>query len=94
MCVPELPPSFISTIARCKPRAVIHLEPCLEHADVGSLLGSMRRRYIEMNDYNRNLLGLLHAASEDGSVEIEEESPAVFGMHALLAVSLIRWKSV
>jgi len=40
---------------RTKIAAVIHIEPAYDLQTPTTLLGQMRRRYIEINDYNRNL---------------------------------------
>jgi hypothetical protein len=51
----------------------------------------LRRRYIEVNDYNRNLVSLLRAQQAEGALRILEELPAVLGVNPLLPVSVIVW---
>jgi hypothetical protein len=51
----------------------------------------MRQRYIEVNDYNTNLVTLLREHQKRGLIKIIEERPAVFGLNALLAASLLVW---
>src|ERR1019366_3914319 len=53
--------------------------------------GVLRRRYIEVNDYNRNLVSLLRAQQAEGALRILEELPAVLGVNPLLPVSVIVW---
>jgi hypothetical protein len=89
--VPELQRSFVAGIIRLRPRAVIHFEPCYEHCARNTLTGLLRRRYIEVNDYNRNLVTLLHREQSRGQIQIREERPAVFGVNPLLPASLIVW---
>jgi hypothetical protein len=54
----------------------------------------MRRRYIEINDYNRNLVTVLEAAEKEGRIRILTQSPNLFGRNPLLPASLIAWKPV
>jgi len=90
--VPELKVDFVKALCGCEPKLVIHFEPCYEHCDPNTLLGLMRRRYIEVNDYNTNLITLLHDQQEKGNIKILKEKPAVFGTNPLLPASVIIWK--
>jgi hypothetical protein len=90
--VPKLSVDFINALAIYRPRAVVHMEPCYEHCDAQTLLGLLRRRYIEVNDYNTNLITLLHSEQKLGRVEILNERPAIFGGNPLLAVSVLVWR--
>ena len=69
----------------------MHLEPRYEQCDRHTLLGHLRRRYIQVNDYNTNLVALLHDQQDRGLIRILEERPTVFGMNPLLAASVIAW---
>lgn len=89
--VPELSADFIKALSAHNPRAVVHIEPCYEHCD-NTLLGLMRRRYIEVNDYNTNLVTLLHDQQERHLIKILDERPTVFGMNPLLAASVLVWE--
>jgi hypothetical protein len=75
---------------------VVHFEPCYEHCDRQTLLGLMRQRYFEVNDYNTNLSTLLHEAENQALVRILEEKPAIVGSNPFLVASLYMnqtWKS-
>jgi SAM-dependent methyltransferase len=65
-------------------RHVVHLEPSHELHD-DSLVGMMRRRYIEINDYNRNLLTLLKPFNPT----IEQD---ILGINPLNSTSKIEWR--
>lgn len=91
-CVPRLSFDAVAALCAWQPRAVVHVEPCYEHCDSQTLLGLLRRRYIEVNDYNTNLMTVLREAEQRGVIEIIREQPAVFGTNPLLAVSVIVWK--
>jgi len=90
--VPRLSASFVESLVALAPSAVIHIEPCYEHCEPKTLLGLLRRRYIEVNDYNTNLVTILHEQREHGVIDIVEERPAVFGSNPLLAASVIVWR--
>jgi hypothetical protein len=65
-------------------RRVVHLKPTYEtHGD--SLLGMMRRRYAELNDYNQNLVSLLRPFS----ATIEQD---LLGINPLNTTSKIAWQ--
>ena len=83
---------FVAGFKQLRPKAVVHFEPCYEHCDTSTLIGSLRRRYIEVNDYNRNLVSLLHARAAAGEIRILRESPAVIGVNPLLPISVIVWQ--
>jgi hypothetical protein len=90
--VPRLELSFVESLASIAPSVVIHVEPCYEHCEGKTLLGLMRRRYIEVNDYNTNLVTVLREQRDRGVIDILEELPAVFGSNPLLAASVIVWR--
>ncbi len=90
-CVSELGEELIRSLAAFQPKAVVHVEPCYEHCDHSTVLGLMRRRYIEVNDYNTNMIDLLHDQQALGRVKILREDPAVFGMNPLFAASIVIW---
>jgi hypothetical protein len=71
---------------------VVHIEPVYEHCNPATLLGLLRRRYIEACRYNRNLSTILHHHERQGSLEIIQESVPGFGPNPLLAASVIAWK--
>jgi predicted O-methyltransferase YrrM len=89
--IPELRDAFIQSLLRLRPKVVVHFEPCFEHCDPATLIGAMRRRYIEVNDYNRNLMSLLNRHAQSGAIRILQETPAVIGVNPLLPISIIVW---
>jgi len=88
---PKLPAAFVERLSALQPRAVVHFEPCYEHCERDTLIGLMRRRYIEVNDYNTNLITLLREHHERGLIKIIEERPAGFGSNPLLPASVLAW---
>lgn len=92
--VAEYTQEMLLALAQFRPRAIVHFEPIYDHCRGGSLLGLMRRRYIEVNGYNRNLLPTIRSLAADGRLEILEEIPAVFGLNPLLPFSVIAWRPV
>ena len=69
---------------------VVHFEPTQVKERTGKL-GLYRNKYIELNDYNRNLIELL---VKNPSVEIIEMQYDVFGLNPLNSSNLIVWKSI
>ncbi len=92
--VESLGRAFIEGIAALRPGAVVHVEPVLEHCNLASVLGLLRRRYIEANGYNRNLVTLLHEEAARGRIRLLEETLPAFGPNPLLAASVIAWVPV
>jgi hypothetical protein len=90
--VPHLTSRFVEDLCSFRPRVVCHFEPCYEHTNENSIIGLMRRRYIEVNDYNRNLLTILQTAEKQGHIQIIIQEPNLFGLNALLPASFIAWK--
>ena len=79
-------------ITALRPAAVFHFEPCFEHYSSQTVHGLLCRRYVQMNDYNQNLIKLLHSQEEQGTLDIIEERPAVMGANPLLPISVLGWK--
>lgn len=82
--------SFLKSILTYKDRIkyVVHIEPGYE-LQKDSLLGLMRRRYLEINDYNRNLYSVLKG---ENSIEVIRAEPNVFGINAFNPSSIYEWK--
>jgi len=87
-------PDLFAVIASWQPRAVVHIEPCYEHYSITTLLGMLRRRYVEINDYNRNLVSALKSSERAGRIRLLEERPVVFGRNPLFPVSVLVWSPV
>ena len=88
--VPRLSNDFVGFIARLRPKAVVHFEPCYEHYQESSLHGLMCRRYVELNDYTRNLAAIVdEGCSREGfSVRVTRN---VLGSNPFLPISVIEW---
>jgi hypothetical protein len=67
---------------------VIHIEPVTGLYDE-SLLGLMRKRYAECNDYNRDLLEVLE---RNPHIRILRTVPNVMGTNPLTPVSVVEWE--
>ncbi len=91
MYVRQLQPSFVDAICAWQPRIIVHFEPCYDHFAPQSLLGLMRRRYVDVNGYNLNLMSLLRGCEAAGRIRILEERANVFGANPLLPASVIAW---
>lgn len=74
---------------RDKIERVFHLEPAYALYDDGSLLGLMRRRYIEINDYNRDLVSTLKHRKD---IEIMRLEPNIVGWNPFNSLALVEWR--
>lgn len=83
----------IETLAKYKQKIsrVFHLEPAYSLYDDGSLLGLMRRRYIEINDYNRDLIPTLQTRKD---VEILRLEPNIIGWNPFNSLALLEWRFI
>ena len=90
--VPKIKERFIDALIKLRPKAVVHFEPIYEHCNTDHLLGLLRKRYIEVNDYNTNIISLLHSQQRLGKIRILEEKPCIFGGNPLLTVSIVAWE--
>lgn len=88
--VPEMPVDFVRFLARFKPRAVVHFEPCYEYFDQQSLHGLMCRRYMELNDYTRNLASVIEAGQRQEGISVRVRKN-VLGSNPFLPLSVIEW---
>ena len=93
-CIPVVSAGIIRAFASYSPSIVVNFEPCLEYCDSNTLLGLMRRRYIEINGYNKNLATVLHQEQEVGNIQILEERPSEFGKNPFFSCSVVTWKPV
>jgi hypothetical protein len=84
--------SFVEGLSRRRPRTVVHLEPCHEDQDPMSVIGLMRRRYAELNDYNRNLVGVLRALEQAGRIRVLEHRRNVFSATPFNPTSILIWQ--
>jgi hypothetical protein len=91
-CIPVVQESLVSSLCALRPKMVVHFEPAYEHCDEKSLLGLLRRRYIEVNDYNTNLITVLRGERDRGCIEIVDERPNLFGTNPLLPASVVTWR--
>jgi hypothetical protein len=89
--IPHLSGTFVEGLIQRKPKCVVHFEPCYEDQDDSSLTGLLRRKYTELNDYNRNLVGLLKSYEQKGQIKITEHRPNVFSDTPFNPTSVIIW---
>jgi hypothetical protein len=90
--VPQLPEAFVEALLQRRPRTVVHFEPCYDERNDSSLVGLMRRRYTEINDYNRNLVPLLRRFEAQGKIRIVEHKADIFAVSPLNSTSVLVWQ--
>ena len=67
---------------------VVHFEPTVVDERT-TLLGLLRNKYMELNDYNRNLITVLKGRNDIEIIELETD---IFGLVPLNTTNLIVWK--
>jgi hypothetical protein len=67
---------------------VVHFEPTVV-PERSSLIGLMRNKYMELNDYNHNLIEILKSRKDIDIIELEIDT---FGLVPLNSSNLIVWK--
>lgn len=92
MYIPKLQDHFMEQLLQYNPKYVVHLEPCYEHLDESELLGSLCKKYFQLNDYNQNLVSLIKSYEQKGKIEILENKPSVIGPNPFLPLSVIVWR--
>jgi hypothetical protein len=88
--VPRLSNDFVGFLASLRPKAVVHFEPCYEHYHEDSLHGLMCRRYVELNDYTRNLAGVIEEGGRQAGLSIRT-TKNILGSNPFLPISVIEW---
>ena len=81
---------FFDTLTKYFPRivAVVHIEVALENYG-DSLIDLLRRRYMAVNDYNRDIVSTLQHRPDIGMVMNEHD---VYGLNPLNPSAVIAWK--
>uniref|UniRef100_UPI00404729CD hypothetical protein n=1 Tax=Rheinheimera sp. TaxID=1869214 RepID=UPI00404729CD len=88
MMVPIIGYDLIESIIDSDPRIMMFFEAVPDFCDE-SLIGSLQKRYISLNDYNSNLFDLLRVLESHGKLEIIEVRKNIFAENFLLPTSLI-----
>ena len=91
--IPMLSDDFIKTLCTFKPLAIVHFEPCYEMLDTSTMLGLLGRRYVELNDYNRNILSLLQKHAKTKTIEVLTAKSNLFGQNPLCPCSVLAWRA-
>lgn len=81
--------TFWTRLAAIHPKAVVIAEPIYQFYRENSLLGLMRRRYYEANDYSRSILPSIEEAEREGLLAITGIEENVIGINPLCPISLI-----
>lgn len=89
--VPVMSEQFTESLRALQPKAVAHFEPLVHPETEQTTLGILRRRYLESNDYNRNMFDVLTSAQRAGRIRIESMDRAWFGLNPLLPASRVIW---
>jgi len=80
---------FWERLMQFKPRAILVAEPIYPYFREQTLLGLLRKRYYEANDYNREILSSIQEAQQQGILKIDHVEENVMGINPLCPVSMI-----
>jgi hypothetical protein len=80
---------FWIRLAAVRPGAMVIAEPIYQHYRGNSLLGLLRRRYYEANDYNREILPSIEHAERKGLLTITAVEENAIGINPLCPISFI-----
>jgi hypothetical protein len=89
--VSKLNKNFVKIINNLNPKIIIHFEPCYELYDSQNLHGLMCKKYIEINDYNKNLYSILKQKHLKNKIDLKI-TKNIFGHNPLLPISILEWK--
>jgi len=90
--VPKISNYFIDFLLELKPKIVVHFEPCYEYFTEKSLHEMMCKRYIELNDYNKNIVSILEAGKKSKKITVKTKRN-VIGSNPFLPISVLEWGS-
>lgn len=85
---------FWQRIVNYNPKAIIIVEPIYEHFTDQTVLGLLRKKYYECNDYNRNILSSIKDAERRNILTIDEVVENVIGINPLCPVSMISLRPI
>lgn len=87
--IPSVPNDFCDRLLSVNPKYLVLFEPCKELYDPNTLIGLMRRRYIDINDYNQKIYTYFTQLNKLSLISIQE---SVIGINPLLPVSVLVFK--
>jgi len=90
--VPYYGPELVDFMVSLRPKVVVHFEPFFEDFNAESIHDLMCRRYVEVNDYNRNLKSVLESAAAQGKIRIIRHVPKAIGLNPFLPISALAWE--
>jgi hypothetical protein len=89
--VPELSMDFAAFLLQLEPKAIIHFEPVYELFSTDSIYELMCRRYMEVNDYTRNLLSVINHSVDKKKSVISSLKINQLSANPFLPISVIEW---
>lgn len=91
-CLPFIPQTFFEDLLALDPSYILHIEAVYEKLNTEKDYDNYSQRYIEWNDYNRNLFsGVESAIDMYPGYEMKYISPTFFGQNPLFPLTIILW---
>jgi hypothetical protein len=92
--IPNISEKFVELIASLEPKIVINFEPLYEIFSSDSIFEMMCRRYMDLNDYTKNLLSIINKANDSGAIEIILKKKNVLSSNPFLPISVLAWRPI
>jgi len=88
--VPNIPQNFPISLLKLRPKVIINFEPFYEHFSTNSMHDIMCRKYMELNDYTRNLVSVFEA--NKNKILIINVTKKCIGT-PFLPMSILEWRA-
>ena len=89
--VPQLDNAFADYLLALKPKVIIHSEPVYEALEQHTKFGRMCQKYMELNDYTKNLLQVIKESEAQRKSKISNINPNCLSINPFLPISVLEW---
>lgn len=90
--LPTLRNNIIDFFLSFKPNVIINFEPIYEFHSKNFEFNSLCRKYIDLNNYNKNFVSVLNRNIKNKKIELIKVCKNKIGINPLLPISAIVWK--
>ena len=89
--VPQLDNAFADYLLALNPEVIVHFEPVYEVLELNTEFDKMCQKYMELNDYNKNLLQVIKESEAQGKSKISSLRPNCLSANPFLPISVLEW---
>lgn len=87
---PNMNENFVDFLAQFEPIAVVNFEPCYELYSKNNIHGLMCKKYIEINDYTKNISSTIEKFCSKKNLNYKI-TKNVIGFNPLMPISALEW---